>query len=301
MTLLQDLIDGASGEVPVTTLLRKVKVVASRAEVPALDEWVQHELDGYPEGAEVPEYRGPFQVEVLGILGGPFGSAMRNAPIPSALFPDEYRDGGLFKLTFQQSIAEIAKLTDAEDAQLQSPWPANAIAVVNGMMESGRVRIQQGWVLQQAWRVITAAQLVAIVDSVRTRILDLALAMERSNPDTGQRDAPPLAPEDRQTIVTHIYGNSTNVAVASTNVAQVVNFAHGDRDGLGRFLESLGVPRPEIQGLFEAIETDGEVGGEMGPATKTWLGNLMANAGKLGIGAAAGVIAQAVSHFLGLG
>lgn len=300
VTVLQELIDGASGDAPVPTLLRKVKIVASRADVPALDEWVQHELDGYPARAELPDYRGPFDAEVLGMLTGPLGSGMRNAPIPSAVFPDDYRDGYLFKNAFPQPIAELVELAHADDGRLQAPWPANAVAVVNGLIQAGRVQIEGGWVLQQAWRVITAAQLVAVVDAVRNRILDLALTMEQANPETGQRDAPPLAEEASQTIITNIYGDSTNVAVASENVTQAISFGVGEREGLGRYLESLGVPSTEIESLFTALNADGEVDGEIGPHTKAWLGNLMAGASKLGLGVAGGLIVAAISHYLGI-
>jgi AbiTii len=51
----------------VANLLPKVKVVAARAKVPALDEWVQHELGGYPDAVEVSAYRGSFHVEVLSL------------------------------------------------------------------------------------------------------------------------------------------------------------------------------------------------------------------------------------------
>jgi len=138
MSLVQELVDGASGDVPVTSLLRKVKVVAARAEVPALDEWVQHELAGYRGDVELPDYRGPFETEVLGMFGGAFGSALKNAPIPSVAFPSEFRDGVLFNIAFPQPIAEIEELSQAQHG-LTAPWPANAVAVVNGLIASGKM------------------------------------------------------------------------------------------------------------------------------------------------------------------
>lgn len=299
MSLIQELINGASGDASVTSLLRKVKVVAARAEVPALDEWVQHELDGYPDGAELPEYRGPFQTEVIGHFGGPFGSGMRNAPIPSALLPEEFRAGMLFNISFSQPIAELEELTQG-DGVLQSPWPANAIAYVNGLILSGKIEIYGDMGLLQAWRQVSKPQIVAIIDAVRNRILDLALTMEKSYPETGQPDAPPLPTEAQQLIVTNIYGTS-NVAVASSDFNQFIDLEPGDREALAKVLDSVGVPDEEIQALFEALESDGEVESEVGPSTKRWLGNLMTRATDLGIGAAGGVIAEAVARYLGIG
>jgi hypothetical protein len=298
---LQELIDGASGNEPVTSLLRKVKVVASRADMPALDEWVQHELGGYfDEDADLPDYRGPFKTEILGSFSGRFGSGIRNAPIPSALFPEDYRDGMLFNVAFPQPIAEIEDLASAKDG-IRITWPANAIAVVNGLMMSGRMRpIYEGMGLTQAWHSIGTHQLIGIVDAVRNRILDLALTIERVSPETGQPNAPPLPDETRQVVITNIYGNSTNVAVASADFTQVVHVATGDAAALARALDSVGVPAEQIESLFEALEADGPVHDEMGPNTKNWLGNLMAGAAQLGIGAAGGVIAEAIAHYLGV-
>lgn len=299
MTLLDELIEGASGDTAVTTLLRKVKVVAARAEVPALDEWVQHELDGYPEGATIPEYRGPFQVEALGTFSGPFGSGIQNAPIPSIGFPPEFRDGRLFYIQFAQPIAQIEELSRSGDNP-RAQWPANAIALTNSLIESGKVALYEGMGLVQAWQPISRGQLVAIIDAVRTRILDLALAMERSNPATGQTGAPPLPPGDQHQIVTNIYGNA-NVAVASTGFTQSIDVGIGDRASLTQYLASLGLAESDINDLFAAIQRDGSEASELGPATSQWLGRIMLSARELGIEAAGGLIAVAVAKFLGIG
>lgn len=300
MTLLGELIDGASGDAPVTTLLRKVKVVASRADVPALDAWVEHELGGYPEGIEVPEYRGPFAVEVLGTFGGPFGSGIRNAPVPSIGFPADYRDGALFNILFNQPIAEIEELSTS-GKNLEAPWPANAVAMTNSLMMQGEVSLYEGMGLQQAWRVISRAQLVSIIDAVRTRILDLSLTMERTNPATGQAGAPPLPPEEKRTIVTNIFGGNPNIAVASSGFTQDVHVSPGDREALSEQLSALGLPEVEIQRLFQALAADDADGTDgLGPETSSWLARTMLRAQELGIGTAGGLIANAISQYIGL-
>ena len=79
MSILDDLISGASGDVPVSSLLRKVKVVAARARVPALGEWVDLEQNGYGPGVELPAYRGPFVFDVVGHLAGSWGTTSQCA------------------------------------------------------------------------------------------------------------------------------------------------------------------------------------------------------------------------------
>lgn len=61
MSRLSDIISAATDDsVSVAALLRMVMVVAARMDTPPLIDWVHNELGGYPEGAVVPDYRGPF-------------------------------------------------------------------------------------------------------------------------------------------------------------------------------------------------------------------------------------------------
>jgi hypothetical protein len=47
MTLLDDVISGASGQAPVAGSLRQGKVLASRTDADPLGGWIDHELAGY--------------------------------------------------------------------------------------------------------------------------------------------------------------------------------------------------------------------------------------------------------------
>lgn len=67
--------------------------------------------------------------------------------------------------------------------------------------------------LMVAWKVASPHQVGAIVDTVRTRVLDLALALERLSPSLGVKgfDPPPTA-SVHQIVNTHIYGGTANLA-----------------------------------------------------------------------------------------
>ena len=49
--------DASNDAAPVSQLLRRIKIAASKLRLTALGEWVEHELNGYPDGLKVPEYR----------------------------------------------------------------------------------------------------------------------------------------------------------------------------------------------------------------------------------------------------
>ena len=306
MSILDDLISGASGDVPVSSLLKKVKVVAARARVPALAEWVGLELNGYGPGVELPAYRGPFVFDVVGHLAGPGGGQLRNAPIGSLEFPEDYRNSDLFRVHFTQPIVVLEDATRGNEERIVR-WPANTIGLINGLIQEGRMSLYQDFFLQDAWFTIPRAPFVSIVEAVRNRILDLALKMQDTDPKLGQIGVQKLSPEISQSFITNIYSSSPNVAIASANTTQNVLIEPGDRHSLASVLRSLGVSESEIDALFEALadDTTEEHAGDsetnqVGPATSSWLARVMLSANQIGTGAAGGLIARALGQYLGL-
>lgn len=293
---------------PAATLLRKVKVVASRLGSVALEEWVDHELTGYPGHAELPDYRGPFRSEVKGHFGGPAGSGLRNAPVPPVGFPSDFRDGPLFSIAFRQPVAELERLATA-DAPLNADWPADAVAYTNTLAAQGRVQLYEYMGLQQAWQVISPSQLTGIVDTVRTRILNLALSLEAIHPDAGEVGATAADPAQVHQVVTNVYGGSPNIAVASSHFKQEVSLPVGDRAALFDRLRELGADDDDLREL-EAALSDDEASGEgtpgtgIGPRVTAWTGRMAIKAGsaatKGALSASGGMVAKAIAAYYGI-
>ncbi len=303
---LDDLIETASSdEVPVSTLLRKVKVVAARLGTAALEEWVDHELNGYPHDAELPDYRAKRGSEVRGDLGGPLGSGVKNAPIPPVLYPSELRH--LFNVDFRQPIAELDRLGQATD-QLASRWAADMIAYSNTLIRDGALQMYNGMYLHDAWHVISPANVRAIVDTVRTRILDLALSLEAIEPSAGERASPPVNLARIEQLVVNVFGG--NVAFASSEVRQqAIVVPVGDRDRLLKALREAGVEDEAMAELSQAIEEDartgeGAPGMGLGPRVKGWIADLAvqgpAAAGKGAAGAIGGLAVKAIAEYFGI-
>ena len=250
MTLLEDLIDSASSDTaPVSTLLRKVKVIAARLRTGELEEWVEHELVGYPDHAALPEYRGPFPASAKGHFIGPFQAQLQYAPIAPIGFPTDWREGALFTVVFHQPIIELERL-GAHDEVIQAAWPADAVALTNTLIGRGEVRTYPDMYLQQAWREISPAQIRAIVDTVRSRILDLSLKLERIAPNAGQPNADPPNQQEVKQIVTNVFGGSTNIAIHSSDFEQTITVPPpGDVDALIDYLNDVGRAPTNVDGL----------------------------------------------------
>lgn len=304
MSLLSDLVDGASGDqAAVSTLLRKVKVIAARLKTGELETWVEHELVGYEEDDPLPEYRGPFDAQVYGHFTGPFGSQYTNAPIPSIGFPENLRKGHLFHLTFPQPIAELERLAATTDGVLSNDWQADAVAYTNQLIKRGEVQLYEGMYLAQATRRVSPQQIHAIVDTVRTRILDLALALERLAPNAGETGDNDLDPSTLRPIVMNVWGGAQNIALGSRDFEQTLALLQpGDTAGLFAYLTSIGVSDDDLEELRTALDADAQEQSGLGPRVREWIGTASLKAAQAaGTGAASAIASLAVkaisAHF----
>lgn len=223
MSLLSEIVDGVD-TMPVATLLRKVTILARRLQSDPLTEWVHHELTGYKEDSNIPDYRGPFPATVQGNFILPFTSEASRLEIAPIGFPEDQRDTNWFKLILIQPIAEIEAATaDGQPREFQIPWSADYVKYVNYLMQQGQVRLYTGALLLNAWRSVSGLQLRGIVDAVRTRLLNFALAMEEIEPTAGDPGATAPPPAVVTTVVNnYIFDSTVNLAQASEKVAQTM-------------------------------------------------------------------------------
>ncbi|MCL5959400.1 MAG: hypothetical protein M1358_08805 [Chloroflexi bacterium] len=278
MSLLGEIRDAAvDSEVSLSVVLRKSKVLAARLGHEAFKKWVDQELNGYRLKGELPEYR-IISVESRGYFSGPFGSGLNNAPIPPGCLPENFRElASIVYLTDGVSAYE-ALVKQGGGSTCQSPWPADLIVSVGS-------EIYEGLNCLSAWRVIPSNSLVAVLDTVRNRILNFVLEIEEEAPEAGEAKpgTRPLPGERvNQVFNTYILGGNNNLASGSSNFTQnVVNTVQkGDFDSLRSYLASLGVSAKEIQELEKAIQQDGEPQHprQFGEKVAGWIGKMTSKA-----------------------
>jgi hypothetical protein len=255
---LSDIIDAATNDsVSTANLLRMTKVLAARIETSPLGNWVDNELSGYPPDATVPAYRGPFPVQVLSEWSGPGGSIVRNLPLPSSALPEDLSGVGAFEATFREPVSELERLAEVNQA-LSAPWGANAVAILNGEMSQGNIKRpvpMHG--LVSAHRQISPALIRSVLDNVRTRVLNLALELEKVAPHAGESGATIPNPSTVHNIfTTNIYGHGNTVAQASPGAVQIASANVNDVDSLLAAVSALGLVPEDVAELKEAIEGD---------------------------------------------
>lgn len=303
MTLLRDIQDAAVGGTdPITTLLRRCKILAARLRSAEFGQWVERELNGYATVGELPKYR-ILTVRSLGHFAGPFGSGLQNAPIPRFTIPKEYRDWVDVSNLMEPIGAYEDLLRSDKSASFQRPWLADLVALVGQ-------QIHEGMNCVGAWQELPRGAIVALLDTVRNKVLSFALDIERLSPDAGEAmpGSPALAPDRvQQVFQTNIYGNVGNVATGGTGAQQSIGamVTQGDFSSLAQNLRNLGIAEAEIEDLKSAIEGDTKAGKPvLGRRIGEWCGKMLGRAGegalKVTVDVAATVLPKLISGYLGL-
>lgn len=300
MSLLREIQnDAASSSVPVASMLRKCRILAGRLRNEELTAWVSHELNGYPAGVPLPEYRrgvrGHLVADVSNVARG-----YQNAPLPETSIPEEFRENLLVN-SFNQPVAELEELV-AEGSDLRRRVPAELWGYLEEELN--------GYSVLDARIVLSRAAIVGIIDQIRTRALEFAVEIEAIDADAGEglsSDAPAISQSEVIRVFNNtVYGGNVNVAVGNRDVQQegVGSVAVGDFEALSAVLVRAGVTQEEIEDLSRALETDGD-SDEVGDETKGWLqrvtGRLAATGATVGMGAASQVVGLAVASYLGIG
>jgi hypothetical protein len=220
MTLLRQIQAEAVGnDVDLAVILRKCRILAQRLKNEEFKQWVDSELDGYPNINALPKYR------IINCLCfGKFrylsqGGETKATQIPILQVPQQYRRI-LFTMPFFDSVAVLRNLVSRmTDENITTGWEADYYALV------GR-GIFQGCELVEAWRLYPKSRVVGVLDSVRNRILKFAFEIESENPNAGEAimtDTPIPPQKVEQIFHTHNTNNSTDIFTVTNTVGTTTN------------------------------------------------------------------------------
>jgi hypothetical protein len=149
MSLLVEIRDAAVDAKTVAVALRNAKILASRLNNDRLKLWVDRELNGYTDKDSLPAYR-IVNAPAVGDFSGPFGSGLRNQPIPSTSLPENLRDYARRAFIFEGVGALEAFIETAGTGGLSLPWPGDLSVLVGAEIVQGMncLAARQGFLLQ---------------------------------------------------------------------------------------------------------------------------------------------------------
>ncbi|MBB1634901.1 hypothetical protein [Cupriavidus sp. UME77] len=284
----------------VSSLLRKCKLLAARLDHAHLAQWVEWELNGYPNGVDLPPYR-VTPTYSYGNFAGMAGQAS-HLQIPVSVLPEALRDhyrvarlGG--------AISSYENLVQGDKAgSVHLPWDIGA-AIKYGS------KIASGMQCHAAWQELPIGAIDRLLDAVKNAVLGYAIDIEKVSPNAGElpMGTKPIS-EERLTQIfnTNIAGSVGNVANGGTGFTQTAQVAvgAGDWDALRQQLLSLGLKEADLAGLQADLDEARAKGTGLEGKPQSWMGRLAGKAieGAAGVGveALAGGVAKAIGAYLGV-
>ncbi len=295
---LDDLIARLSDESQsITDILLKTKVLLADIEQPELVGWVNRELNGYPDAAELPAYRVvPAQVRA-NLIAMTF--RVESHPIPLAHIEPEQREH-LESSEVRDGLPVIEALVRKSGGRVQRPLPMEA----NGVLAKG---LAEGVHINQAWVEIGDVHLANIPAQVRSRLLDFMLEL-RAN--VGRDVSTDKLKERSQELdmvgAFHgaVFGDNVTINLGS-NIRQIVrNTKVTSEADLFATLKDVGVEPAELDELKKALDQDTSERGKptLEGATGRWFTALLSKASvgalKIGANVVTSVVAAALTHYL---
>lgn len=302
MKLIDDIIELLAAEdSKLGPALMKTKILLYQLGEKTLLDWVNGELNGYPEGATLPQYR----VLHLTLQGDISNGAWRqkNATLPVLHLDPEVREH-LAKKHVTDSIAVIEDL--AKDDTL-------AVMIAPEYYPLISEGLGNGYMANRVWGKWSAGAMKQVLTEVSSRLLDFLLELSERFPDElGSDEMRERAKDVRVTdLFNHaVFGDNVTIIVGDANQQQVNNrVVTNDLDSLRQYLRDNRVAETDIDELACAIEADRDTAevavGQMGRSVREWMVKMLAKANSagwnVGMQTASAVLAMGIARFYGWG
>lgn len=301
MKLLDEIIGLLSDETSsLTAAMLKTKVLLHKIGHKELVDWVNHELNGYPDDATIPPYR----VLPAMVLANAANLAYQISghPIPVLHLEKSYRES-LETAPMDQSLAVLEKYSK-QKGHLERPIPMEA----NGLL--GKY-LANGYIIQRAWSQISITDVSQILVQVRSRLLDFALELQSEIGDA-ETDEEIDVKKDKVDAAglfnSAIFGHNTTIVVGNNNVQNLGNQnAKGDIGLLLNELRRQQVAEDDLKALQSAIEIDEgsqeHEAKKFGASVRQWLGRMMSKAAdtswQIELGVAGNLLTSALQSYYG--
>lgn len=299
--MLDEIIKSAvEPEASIGELLRRCKVLASVLGSHQLEDWLLWESSGYPDDAHLPSYRTWPQI-IKGTFVGAFGRAARSVTVPPAQLPDKWRDR-ILTVRCGESIAQIEHILSECDSEMIRTDQGNLVLVLG-------MTVFEGMNCVSAWGEFHRGRLAGVLDSVRSRVLDFALALKKENPDAADNSTSLAGvgmDKATQIFNTTVLGGDANIVGAATGSNISFGISKGDFESLARSLRKLSISESDLAELHKALQEDPVSGkrGEFGPNVARWLRRMLEKAAagvwQVGVSSASILLVEAIQQFYGL-
>jgi hypothetical protein len=249
---------------PLAVLLRQCVVLAYELKTVGLREWANHELKGYPDVSSVPEYR-TVTAGATGTFNAGYAFPNITRPIPAAVLEKEHRWAAeTVHLAEPVTAYETALKSDSEAQRLVYEWSGNLVGFYQG-------KLIEGHVLANAWQEVPFGAIAGVLDTIRTRVLNMALDIksEIGESDTALKSVAPNSKEAEtvnRIVINQIYGGT--VFQGDQQSINIQSIAVASWDELRKALLCFGIRESDIDELALHKQADGET---LGTGVTGWI------------------------------
>jgi len=304
MQLISDIVnDLVNDQISLTVALNKTKVLASRISNQTLLDWVNLELIGYINNAEVPSYR-----KTSGTIKGDFMNSRvkaTNYPIPIKL--DNENDARLREFIFYDGISTLEAFAVNNNGTLLYQYPESLIRSIERMLQNTN---GSQFHLTNAGVEVPSSFAGQALSKIKDKLLNFMLTLEKefgieSEIIDLKSNSSKVSYIMNNTIINHGDGNVTNTGHNSTVTANI-NISKGDKNSLSEMLRKNDVEEEDITELIQVIDEetpspDGAFGSKVNGWIRKMLDKSLDNTWKIGIGAAGNLLATALKLYYGIG
>jgi len=281
--------------------LTKTKVLLYQIGRKDLVDWVNNEINGYQDGAELPSYRN-VHAQVKGNVGNA-AYLYSSHPLPT-LHLSKMQHKNLHNLEMKESIGVLENLLIDNKHGLSRPLPLEISQLFDNAFTGG-------YTVQKAWCDIGAGQIDQILIQVRSRLLEFLLELrEIIGSEDGEQAVKKIAqlPTVASAFTNVIYGDNNTILVGNHNQQKVhVKQAIGNFQHVEEVLKMHGVSEADIDLLKVAlasepttsISNDKQIGPKVGNWIKLMLGKAVDATWQIELGIAGGLLTTVIQKYYG--
>jgi hypothetical protein len=249
---------------PLPVLLRQCIVLAHELKNVGLREWANRELKGYPDSSNVPEYR-TVRAGATGTFNAGYTFPTIRRPIPAAVLDEGHRWAAeTVHLAEPVTAYETALKSGSKSQRLVYEWNANLVGYYQDKLIDGHV-------LVDAWQEVSFGTIAGVLDTIRTRVLNMALDIksEIGESDTALKSVAPNSREAEvvdRIVINQIFGGT--VFQGDQQSINIQNISVASWDELKKALISFGIGESDLDELALHTQEDGKT---LGTGVKGWI------------------------------
>lgn len=238
--------------------LLKIKFLASRIGSDVLEDWVGHEIEGYPKDVPVPEYRKTGLIYTCSLANVAY--IRHTAPIPPFLISKHAADHWLSH-EFREGMDIIDDTVARADGNTQySVDASNLMLALQG-------KIYEGHSILSINGTFDLRAFVRVQSAVRAKLLDLTIRLEKDVPASKEitmtekanalpAEAVAAANTATASVIYNVNGPMTQITNSGQAGAITLNIAGGDIESLISDLVASGIPKEDAKELAEIMKDE---------------------------------------------